>query len=311
MNRLQTLTKSALCAAYLHSGAARVQEWVARRAGRRFMAILLFHRVTNRIPEDGLTVSTAPFRAVCGMLRRHFHVVPLAEVFDTLRSGRDMPPRTVAVTFDDCYFDNLAAARVLAEYGLPAAYFVPTAFVGTDRTFPWDRHLPPMPNLTWDDVREMVLLGHEIGSHTVNHANLGATSLEETRRELCESKAVLERQLGRPARWLAYPYGGARNFCPQAAAAAAEAGYEGCLSGYGGFVTPGCNSRLLPRDAAPCYQELLNFQLHLRGCLDWFYTLKRDAVAPALEEMRVAGHVLGTPTPPALVGVGSERAASS
>ena len=93
------------------------------------------------------------------MLRRRFRVVPLAEVFDTLRSGRDMPPRTVAVTFDDCYRDNLFAARVLAEHGLPAAFFVPTGFVGTDRVFPWDRGLPSMPNLTWDEVREMVRHG--------------------------------------------------------------------------------------------------------------------------------------------------------
>jgi peptidoglycan/xylan/chitin deacetylase (PgdA/CDA1 family) len=286
MSRLKTLTKSALCAAYLYSGAACVQEWVARRAGRRFMAILLFHRVTDQIPEDGLTVSTARFRAVCRMLRQHFQVVPLTEVFTILRSGRDVPPRTVAVTFDDCYRDNLAAARVLAEHGLPAAFFVPTAFVGADRSFPWDGRLPPMPNLTWDDVREMVRLGHEVGSHTVNHVNLGTASLEEARRELCESKAVLERQLGRPVRWLAYPYGGAGNFRPEVAALAEEAGYEGCLSGYGGFVVPGCGDRLLPRDAAPCYQGILNLQLHLRGCLNWLYALKRGMDLPRSPEQQ-------------------------
>lgn len=287
MRRLKSLTKSALCAAYLYSGAARVQEWAVRRAGRRFMAILLFHRVTDAIPEDGLTVGTARFRAICEMLRRHFRVAPLAEVFDTLRSGRDMPPRTVAVTFDDCYRDNLFAARVLAELGLPAAFFLPTAFVGTDRSFPWDRHLPPMPNLRWDDVREMVRLGHEIGSHTMNHPNLGTAPCAEARAELFGSKAVLEQQLGRRVRWFAYPYGGMRNFRPEAAALAEEAGYDGCLSGYGGFVRPGCDARLLPRDAAPCYQSLINLRLHLSGCLDWLYQLKHGAEAPPPAELCV------------------------
>jgi len=42
--------KSALCAAYLYSGAARVQERLTRRPGRQFMAILLFHRVTSQVP---------------------------------------------------------------------------------------------------------------------------------------------------------------------------------------------------------------------------------------------------------------------
>jgi peptidoglycan/xylan/chitin deacetylase (PgdA/CDA1 family) len=292
MSRLKKLTKSALCAAYLYSGAAHAQEWLQRRAGRQFMTILLFHRVTDQIPEDGLTVSTARFRALCAMLRRRFRVVPLAEVFDLLRSGRPMPPRTVAVTFDDCYRDNLFAARVLTEYGLPASFFVPTAFVGTDHIFPWDRRLPRMANLTWDDVREMVRMGHEIGSHTVNHVNLGTASYEEARTELFESKAVLEKQLDRKVRWIAYPYGGKDDFRPEAAALVEEAGYEGCLSGYGGFVYPGANGRILPRDSSPVYQGLLNVQLHLRGCLEWFYTMKRGLGLPDGLESRVRERLL-------------------
>jgi peptidoglycan/xylan/chitin deacetylase (PgdA/CDA1 family) len=280
MNRLKQWTKTALSAAYLYTGAARVQEWMERRAGRRFMAILLFHRVTDQIPEDGLTISTGRFRALCGILRRRFHVVPLAKVFETLRSGQEMPPRTVAVTFDDCYRDNHFAARVLDEHDLPATFFVPTGFVGTDRAFPWDRGLPPMPNLSWDDVRDMAAMGHEIGSHTITHPDLGVASYEEARREIFDSKAILEERLSLPVRWFAYPFGGRNNLRPEAAALVEEAGYEGCLSGYGGFVRPGADSRLLPRDAAPCYQGLLNLELHLRGCLEWYYALKRGVGIP-------------------------------
>ena len=292
MSRFQKFTKSALCAAYLYTGAACVQERLQRRAGRQFLTILLFHRVTDQIREDGLTVSTARFRAVCSLLRRRFRVVPLAEVFEVLRSGRTMPSRTVAVTFDDCYRDNLFAARVLAEHGLPASFFVPTAYVGTNRLFPWDSHLPRMANLTWDDVREMVHMGHEIGSHTVNHINLGNAAHNEVRTELFESKAVLERQLGQKVRWFAYPYGGLNDIRPDTAALVEEAGYEGCLSGYGGFVYPGADDQILPRDSSPCYQELLNLQLHLRGCLEWFYTLKRGLGLPDGVESRVRERLL-------------------
>src|SRR4051794_8502768 len=98
---------------YKYSGAARAEELVARCAGRQVAAIVLFHRVTDVIPEDGLTVGTARFERVCRLLRDRFHVVSLGEVFDAYRSGRPLPPRTVAVTFDDSYHDNLAAARVL------------------------------------------------------------------------------------------------------------------------------------------------------------------------------------------------------
>src|SRR5205807_9682080 len=134
----------AFCAAYGDSGLAGLREALARRAGRSLMAVLLFHRVTDAVPEDGLTVSVARFRRLCRRLARSFHVVGLAEVYETVRQGRPPPPRVVAVTFDDCYKDNLQAARVLAEHGLPATFFLPTGFVGTDHVFPWDRRLPPL-----------------------------------------------------------------------------------------------------------------------------------------------------------------------
>src|SRR5262245_35357424 len=112
MNCLKQLVKTALLGAYKYTGAARLNEALAVRAGRQVMAILLFHRVTDAIPADGLTVGTARFERLCRLLRDRFRVVPLAEVFDIVRSGRPMPPRTVAITFDDCYRDNLFAARV-------------------------------------------------------------------------------------------------------------------------------------------------------------------------------------------------------
>src|SRR6266850_3831969 len=124
---MKDIAKAALCGLYKYSGAMFAQEAMARVTGQPFMAVLLFHRVTDAIPEDGLTVSTSFFRKTCRMLRRGFQVVPLSRIFELLKSKQPPPPRTVAITFDDCYRDNLFAARTLAEFGLPACYFVPTA----------------------------------------------------------------------------------------------------------------------------------------------------------------------------------------
>jgi peptidoglycan/xylan/chitin deacetylase (PgdA/CDA1 family) len=266
---MRTFAKSALCALYKYSGAMRAQEALARLRGHSFLAVLLLHRVTDAIPEDGLTVGTGYFRRLCRLLRRRFRVVPLAEAFRLARSGGPVPRRTVAITFDDCYRDNLPAARVLAEHGLPACFFLPTAYVGTDHIFAWDRHLPPLPNLTWDEVRQIAALGHEIGSHTVTHADLGAVSLEDARRELAESHRTLQGRLGRPVRWFAFPFGG-REHCPAARLPLVrEAGYEGCVSAYGGFFRPGEDGFLLPREAVPDFKSsLLHLELFLSGCLD-------------------------------------------
>jgi peptidoglycan/xylan/chitin deacetylase (PgdA/CDA1 family) len=280
MTRVKTLAKAARCGLYKYSGALRAQEAVARWAGQRFMAILLFHRVTDTIPEDGLTVSTARFQRICRMLRRNFRVVPLAEVFRIRRSGERMPPRTVAITFDDSYRDNLFAAGLLAEHGLPATFFVPTGYVCTERVLDWDRGLPRLPNLTWDDLAEMQRLGFEVGSHTVNHPNLGALSREQASVEIFESARVLRERLGGPVRWFAYPFGGKHHVRGELLSVIEEAGYEGALSAYGGFVYPDTDGRLLPREAVPYFHSVLNLELHLSGCLRWFYALKRRLGRP-------------------------------
>src|SRR6516225_9677770 len=214
MSRIGDFTGSAFCAAYKYSGAVRAQEWLARLRGCTFASVLLFHRVSSAIPEDGITVSEGRFRRICRMLQRSFHVRPLDEVVGVLRSGGPMPNRTVAITFDDCYRDNLPAARVLAEHGLPATFFIPTAFVGTDHVFPWDRHLKRLGNLSWDEVRQIADLGFEVGSHSVTHSDFATLSVAHARRELAESRAVLEERLGRRVRWFAYPFGGRNNFPP-------------------------------------------------------------------------------------------------
>jgi peptidoglycan/xylan/chitin deacetylase (PgdA/CDA1 family) len=272
---MSRLAKIVLCGLYKHSGAMRAQEFLNHRSGRTAMTVLVFHRVTDEIPEDGLTVSTARFRRICAMLRRGFRVVPLGEVFRIARSGEPVPRRTVAITFDDCYGDNLLAARVLAEHRLPACFFVPTAFVGTQHVFPWDQGLKPLANLSWDEVREMADLGFEIGSHSVTHPDFGTIAAAQARQEFVESRACLEDQLGRRVRWFAFPFGMRQNFRLEWLRLAEDAGYEGVVSAYGGSIRRGDAAQVLPREAVPFFDSVLQLELHLAGCLFWFYRLKR------------------------------------
>jgi len=211
------------------------------------------------------------------MVRDRFNAVSLTEAMRLVRGKQKLPPRTVAITFDDCYRDNLFAARLLAEHKLPACFFIPSQYVGTDHVMPWDRALPRMANLTWDEVREMASLGHEIGSHTISHPNLAELSLDETRFELTESKRILEGKLDRPVRYFAYPFGGEAHLRSEQVPLIYHAGYEGCFSAIHGFVQPKQVPEVMPRVAMPDFRSLLHFELYLSGCLDWVYALKRIA----------------------------------
>jgi len=56
-----------------------------------------------------------------------------------------------------------------------------------------------------------------------------------------------------------------------------ELGYEACFSALSGFIQPNMRGQILPREAMPCFRSLTNLELHLSGCLDWFYSMRRRA----------------------------------
>lgn len=69
-------------------------------------------------------------------LRKYTHPIRLSELVQHLKNG-SLPDKTVAITFDDGYSDNLYTAKPLLEkYEIPATVFVCTGYMGKE--FWWD-----------------------------------------------------------------------------------------------------------------------------------------------------------------------------
>lgn len=101
--------------------------------------ILLYHHV-NRPESDpqALSVSPASFTEHMEILRRYTHPLPLSRLVRDLKKG-NIQDRSVVVTFDDGYRDNLYEAKpVLDRYGIPATVFVTTGYIDGNREFWWD-----------------------------------------------------------------------------------------------------------------------------------------------------------------------------
>src|SRR5262249_54046830 len=98
---------------------------------------------------------------------------------------------------------------------------------------------------------------------------------EQARFELVESKKTLETQLGRPVRWFAYPFGDRQHFRPERYALVQEAGYDGCVSAFGGFVRQGATDPILPREAVPYFKNVHHLEGYRRGRVHWFSARRR------------------------------------
>jgi peptidoglycan/xylan/chitin deacetylase (PgdA/CDA1 family) len=105
--------------------------------GRRTrLTVLIFHRV---LPQPDPLLPGVPeaseFEAQMRWISEWFNVLPLDEAIERL-SGGGLPPRSLAITFDDGYADNHEiAAVVLRRHGLTATFFIASGFLGGGRMF--------------------------------------------------------------------------------------------------------------------------------------------------------------------------------
>jgi peptidoglycan/xylan/chitin deacetylase (PgdA/CDA1 family) len=166
--------------------------------------ILMYHRinvVTAETPSEsrGLTVHPRDFARQMRWLRDHGYAsITQRDLWAALACGQTLPRRPVLITFDDGYRDVFfQASPVLLRLGFRA-----TAYVVSGRISAGDPSF-----LTWSLLRALERRGIEIGSHTVAHRDLTSLPDAALLQDLRSSRLALERRLGHPVPWLAYPFG--------------------------------------------------------------------------------------------------------
>ncbi len=122
--------------------------------------ILLYHRVET-LDTDPQLLSVTPehFAEHLEYLSEHYNPISLSELFQALKAGK-IPDKSVVITFDDGYADNLWNAKPLLEkHGIPATVFVTSGSIGSDREF-W-----------WDDLERLLLLPDELPGQLILNIN--------------------------------------------------------------------------------------------------------------------------------------------
>ena len=234
--------------------AKAVAGWIIFRSGiyRRIRrdegVIVLFHRVKNDYPDDSLTCNTEVFEAFVRFFGRFFEVIPLSELLRRLEMGGILLG-TLAITFDDGYWGNATiAAPILEQHGQRACFFVTTQWVGTNHVPWWDAEKNiPTRWMTWDHVRALRAAGHDIGSHTETHPDLGIVPPEVARREISAGSSRVDAELGEHSGLFAYPFGGRKHMSAENQAVVNQLGLRCCLSAYGGTVRVGDDPLRLKR----------------------------------------------------------------
>lgn len=188
------------------------------------LGILTYHRIaphTPGLPPPAYNVTPARFREqLSGLQRRGFQFIALREALEHHHASRSVPPRSVVVTFDDCFESVYTAAwPILSELQVPATMFLSTAYLDSNEPFPFDiwsktyaeqlppEHYRPLRVAQCQEMAESGLV--EFGTHTHTHADF-RQHLDHLAEEMQISQDILRRHFGVEQPMFAFPFGGVK-----------------------------------------------------------------------------------------------------
>lgn len=149
-----------------------------------------------------------------------YNVVPIGDLIEYYDTGKPLPAKAVAITFDDGRYGQYKwALPLLQQYGIKATFFIVAHWV--------DKKDPDI--MTWNQIRELDRAGMVIGSHTLEHPPLSKLNDIQLMDELVNSKKKIEEELGHAIEYLAYPGG---DYNEHVIEKTKEAGYRAAMGVY-------------------------------------------------------------------------------
>lgn len=231
----------------------------------RRVPILMYHQVAPQASPDFRKYTVSP-RALALQMSylslARYNPVSMDEVIASHRNGPPLPPRPVAITFDDGYQGCIDhAVPVLRSFGFRATFFIVAGLVGHTSRWLFEERRLQVQLFDWQAACQLEHEGHRCEAHSMTHPHLTDLSLDECRYELLESRRVIEGHLGRSVRHFAYPYGAHSDVVCELAQ---EAGYISACSVRIGLSAPSDDPLALRRVPVTGYDTLLDFICKLR-----------------------------------------------
>ena len=189
--------------------------WWKKAVNYNYPRILMYHMITEHkkgVKFNGLRVSPDNFEKQIKYLKdNNWHSVTMNELIENRKT---LNYKTVAITFDDGYEDNLInALPILQKYNFKATIYLVNDRDNRDWSINRKKknnsgELKKEKKLTDKQVQELLDSGIiEIGAHTLTHPNFKNLTIEETEQEIKESKLDIEKKFNIKCSSFAYPFG--------------------------------------------------------------------------------------------------------
>jgi peptidoglycan/xylan/chitin deacetylase (PgdA/CDA1 family) len=171
--------------------------------GYQLVPILCYHGIGPQV-RGRLVMSASAFEEQMRYLKREgYRVITLKDFLEFAALRRQLPRKTVVLTFDDGWKSfKEYAYPLLKELRFPATLFIYTDFIGARIA------------LSWPELRDLAQEGFDLQAHSKTHEDMrkkpNESAEDYARRmqaELVQPLALFQQRVGQTPRILAYPYG--------------------------------------------------------------------------------------------------------
>lgn len=217
----------------------------------------------HSIADGRLSVKPEDFKKQMEFLKNNnYHIATLDEIAGFIKGEKNLPQKTVALTFDDGYEDNFVNAfPILKKYNFPAAFFLVSDFENARYNMEADDYLNPLSD---EQIKEMKNTGlASFQFHSKTHKLLDKISDRELNEEI-ENKGNFS--------YFAYPGG---HYSKEIIEAVKKAGYKAAFSIKPGLIKKGDNLFLIKRNVIWEDMPFWQFKLRLTKAIDWYAKLAR------------------------------------
>jgi len=257
-------------------------KYYLKRSRRKSLRVLILHDVA---PGD-----------LC-ILREYliwiskFYTFITPEAFELLIKNKKKIDRNyILLTFDDGFESNYEiAVDILASMNIKAIFFIVPGLASCKNKkeavdlisskicpqLPLEQIPSHYDAMSWDQINDLIKMGHTIGCHSQSHARLSSLNSEsDLIREICDSANIIEQMLNIKVKHFAYPFGDINSFNRKCLQVAIEK-YEFIHTGIRGDNSIISSSLSIWRDSLSLKENVWFSGLFLEGFLDILYKNKR------------------------------------
>src|SRR6185312_11265829 len=172
---------------------------------RKGISVLMYHRVWPGM-SDGLTIAPEKLREQWTFLRNEgYHILTLSDFIQIINGTKSTPPKSILLTFDDGYRNNLTYVYpLLKEFKWAATFFIVANTLDGVSTEEID---PVKQQMTSEELHSLDPSIVQLGLHGYHHEDFNKLQLAEMKKVMEQSIHAFQKTGLQFYKVFAYPYG--------------------------------------------------------------------------------------------------------